>query len=224
MEKKFKFSDKAAISKVVYLAVIAVLCISAIIIGVVAAGSRKTTDVEDPPAVDGGSGNENEGTGAGGGESTEPPTASEPTFISPVSGTVVKSHSTTVPVFSETLEEWRIHTGLDISCEEGAAVRAASAGEISRVYSDPMLGKCVEISHAGGYKSVYSNLEEGSVKLVVGDAVEAGAEIGKVGYSAISEIADEAHLHFAMYLSGVVVNPLDYIEKTSLEADLGIVS
>ena len=225
MEKKFKLSDKSMISKIVYLAVIAVLCISAIIIGVVAAASRKTTEV---PPVEDGTGN-NGGTDSGDGSTDsgtedEKPTVSEPTFISPVAGTVIKSHSTTVPAFSETLEEWRIHTGIDISCEESAEVMAASGGEITRVYSDPMLGKCVEITHDGGYKTVYANLEEGSVKLVVGDTVDGGAVIGKVGYSAISEIADEAHLHFLMSKDGVTLNPLDRIEKESLRSDLGIVS
>lgn len=226
MEKKFKFSDKALISKVVYLAVIAVLCVSAIIIGVVAAGSRKTTDVETPPVSDGEGTDQNGGESGGesGGGDSEPTSPTEPTFKSPVSGTVIKSHSTTVPAFSETLEEWRIHTGVDISCEEGASVVAAAGGEISRVYSDAMLGKCVEITHIGGYKTVYSNLEDGSVKLVVGDIVDKGAEIGKVGYSAISEIADEAHLHFGMYVNGAAVNPLDHIEEDSLKESLGIVA
>ena len=56
MEKKFKFSDKTKVSKIVYATVIAILCISAIVIGIVAANSRKqeTLPPEDDGVVDGG--------------------------------------------------------------------------------------------------------------------------------------------------------------------------
>ena len=226
MEKKFRFSDKPAVSKIVYLAVIAILCVSAIVIGIVAANNRKVKDGADTPPETDGTGNNGGGSSENenGGSTNEEHTPKELAFISPVKGTVITSHSTTVPVFSETLEAWKIHTGLDISCEENAEVKAAEAGTVSRVYNDPMLGKTVEISHSATHKTRYSNLAEDSVKLVVGDSVEAGAVIGNVGYTGISEIADESHLHFEMLVSDVKVNPLDYITEESLEASLGIVT
>ena len=104
MVKRIKFSDKATVSKIVYLSVIAILCVSAIVIGIVASNSRKN-ESDVPPATDGG------GTGNGGstdsGNNTDTPTVPEVklTFVSPAVGTVIKSHSATTPVFSETLEE-----------------------------------------------------------------------------------------------------------------------
>jgi murein DD-endopeptidase MepM/ murein hydrolase activator NlpD len=139
-------------------------------------------------------------------------------------GTVIKSHSATTPVFSTTLEEWRIHTGIDISCDDGAEVCAAEAGVVSRIFNHPMLGKTVEITHNETHKSLYSNLDNLSVSLNVGDAVEAGAVIGKIGDSSVSELADEPHLHFEMVVNGESVNPLDYITEESKSASLGIVS
>ena len=225
MEKKFKFSDKNAISKIVYLTVISILCVSAIVIGIVAANSRKKTEVPPTPETNDGAnnngGNNTDEEQNGGKEENKIPAL---TFVSPISGTVIKSHSTTVPVFSNTLDEWRIHTGLDISTEEGAAVSAVSDGEVTNIYNDPMLGKTVEITHSDTHKSYYSNLNKDNVECKLGDQVTSGTVIGYVGDTTISELADEPHLHFELKVSGVSVNPLDYFTEESKLASLGIVS
>ena len=229
MEKKFKFSDKTKATKVIYGLVIAALCVSTVVIGIVAANSRRT-EVEEPPVEqtpgdenNGGNEGENQNGGEegnGNGENTPKPLA----FISPAAGTVIKSHSATTPVFSETLEEWRIHTGLDISCNDGAEVYSAEAGVVSRVFNHPMLGKTVEVTHNETHKSLYSNLAADSVSLIVGDEIEKGAVLGKVGDTSISELADEPHLHFELMVNGASVNPLDYFTEESKEASLGIIS
>ena len=221
MEKKINFSDKSVRAKVVYATVIAILCITAIVVGIVSAAS-KTKDVpkvenppvENPPAED--SGNEDKTPV----EDTKP----EPklSFISPVSGTVSKNHSLEVPVFSLTLGEWRVHTGIDIACEEGASVFASEAGVVSGIYSDPMLGYTVEITHTNDIKTRYSNLTSDSLSLKVGDTVALGDKIGVVGDSSVSELAEEPHLHFEVLLKNVKVNPLDYINEESKKASLGI--
>ena len=131
---------------------------------------------------------------------------------------MAKSHSSTVPVFSNTLDEWRLHTGLDISTEDGAEVVAAEAGEITAVYNHPMLGATVEITHNDTHKTLYQNLNADSITLEVGAKVSSGDVIGAVGDSAIIELADEPHLHFELLVSGVSVNPLDYISEESKES------
>lgn len=234
MEKKFKFSDKTAVSKIVYLTVIAILCVSAIVIGIVAANNRKKADVELPPEEDNtntDNGGENTDTGNNGDTNTDASGDNgavkpnpELTFVSPTTGTVIKSHSTTVPVFSTTLDEWRIHTGLDISTAEGAEVVAVCGGEVTAVYSDAMLGKTVEITHSDTHKSYYSNLSNEGLGVAVGDKVETGAVIGCVGDTSVSELADEPHLHFELKVNGASVNPLDYFSEESKESALGIVS
>ena len=220
MEKKFKFSDNPSVAKALYGAVIALLCITAIVIGIVAANNRNKTplpDDENPPASDGNNGEDN-----GNSDENKDDANKTVTFISPVSGTVFKGHSATVPVFSETLEEWRIHTGLDISTKDGAEVFAAAEGEVTKIYSDPLLGNTIEITHKNGAKTRYSNLTADTL-VTVGATVAAGEKIGTVGYSAICEIADEAHLHFEMIVNEVSVNPLDYISEESQKVSLGIV-
>jgi murein DD-endopeptidase MepM/ murein hydrolase activator NlpD len=220
VEKKFKFSDNPSVAKAVYGAVIALLCITAIVIGIVAANNRNKNplpDDENPPVSD----ENKDDTNKDDENKDEGNTNETVTFISPVSGTVMKEHSTTTPVYSETLEEWRIHTGIDISTEEGAEVFAAAAGEVTKVYSHPLLGNTVEITHADGAKTVYSNLTADKT-VAVGAKVASGEKIGVVGYSAISEVADEVHLHFEMLVNEASVNPLDYISEESKKVSLGI--
>ncbi|MBE6537106.1 MAG: M23 family metallopeptidase [Ruminococcaceae bacterium] len=228
MEKKFKFSDKNAVSKIVYLTVIAILCVSAIVIGIVAANSRKKTEIpETPPVTDvpNNDGNTNDGeTQKPSDDKEEKPTAPTLIFVSPITGTVIKSHSSTVPVFSNTLDEWRIHTGLDISADDGAEVCSAANGEVTKIYNDPMLGQTVEITHSTTHKSYYSNLAKDTVKCKVGDKVSGGQVIGYIGDTTVSELADEPHLHFELKVSGASVNPLDYITDESKLVSLGITS
>lgn len=236
MEKKFKFSDNPTLAKTVYGAVIALLCISAIVVGIIAANNRRKDNVDDPPVIDNGGenggegenggntgGNEN-GGGENGGEGGNGEMGGESgavTFTAPAAGKITTSHSTEIPVFSETLEVWKIHTGVDIATEEGASVFAVADGEVTRVYSAALLGKTVEITHSNGIKTVYSNLAE-NVTVEEGKKVSQGEKLGTVGDSAISELADEAHLHFEVLVNGNSVNPLDYIGEESKKTSLGI--
>lgn len=243
MEKKIKFTDKPTLAKIIYAAVIAALCIAAIVIGIVAANNRKApntplddTNIGGNEGGEGGNsgGNDDGGGGTaggdnsggnGGGEVKPTPDEGKLTFISPVVGTVTTGHSLTAPVFSETLEVWKVHTGIDVSTEEGADVFAAGDGEVTKVYSHPLLGFTVVIKHSDTVSSTYSNLDANSSAVPkVGDKVKRGEKIGNVGDSSLSELADEAHLHFEVLVSDAPVNPLDYISEEAKKASLGIES
>ncbi len=222
MEKKFKFSDNPTVAKAVYGAIIALLCITAVVVGIIAANNRKKSSTPEPtpPVTDetpGDTTGDNEENKDDGNKNENQAV----TFIAPASGKVSKVHSTSIPVYSETLEAWKIHTGIDILTDEDAPVFAVAAGEVTAVYSDAMLGNTIEITHTNGMVSRYSNLGTG-VLPVVGTVVEAGAKIGTVGDSAISEIADEAHLHFEMFSEKTSVDPLEYISEDAKKASLGI--
>ena len=223
MEKKFKFSDKPKMTKIIYATVIAILCITAIVIGIVSASSKSPSgDTDTPPISSGDNGNgTNEDNGSDPG--TDDNGKKELSFVSPTVGTVVKSHSLSTPVFSLTLGEWRVHTGIDISCDDGAEVYASEDGMISGIYNDPLLGYTVEITHSDDIKTRYCNLDkDAAVNLNVGDSVKSGDKIGVVGDSSISELAEEPHLHFEFIVKDTKVNPLDYISEESKNASLGI--
>ena len=222
MDKKVKFSEQPTRVKVVYSAVIAILCLTAIVVGIVSAASRKNDEgnTENPPASEGeGAGGDISGDG---GENTPDGTEDGATgYTAPLVGVVAKGHDTETPVFSTTLDEFRIHTGIDISCDEGSEVYSVADGTVTGVRQDVFLGKTVEITHKDGIVSVYSNLAS-EVAVKVGDEVSAGAKIGTVGDTSLTELADEPHLHFEIKVEGVSVNPLDYISEESKEASLGI--
>ena len=229
MEKNFTFSNKPLVAKLIYASVIAILCISAIVVGIVAANNRKKPTGENPPL----DGEINGGDTAGDGQDSTPGDTPAPddgqnpdtnltlTYLAPAVGSVMKSHSTTVPVYSDTLGEWRIHLGIDIGTDDGADVFASADGTVTGIFSDPMLGNTVEITHSGEIKTVYSNLGE-DITVSVGDAVKGGDKIGVVGDSSVSELADEPHIHFELLANNISVNPLDYISDESKSASLGI--
>jgi len=140
----------------------------------------------------------------------EPEKPEAETYAFPLEGEISKGHSTDIPVFSTTLGDFRIHTGIDISADEGATVRAAADGTVSKVYYDPFGGQTVEISHSGGVTSRYSNLDK-EVSVKVGDSVKRGDSIGTVGDTSLSELADEAHLHFEINVNGSQTDPVEFI-------------
>lgn len=210
MEKKFNFSEQPLKTKIIYGAVIAILCFSAVIVGLVAANRKSTTPDSGTPPIE----NEQNPTPETPPADENPPKEEALTFSMPVSGEIMTAHSLSVPVFSETLGEWRMHTGVDIATEASAPVYAAARGTVSRIYNDPMLGKTVEITHEGGCVTQYANLNSTLAEgIAEGAEVASGAILGVVGDTAISELGAEAHLHFGMKINGTSVNPMDYIEE-----------
>ena len=108
--------------------------------------------------------------------------------------------------YNATMRDWRTHDGMDIACAVGAQVRAAMTGVVSDIYDDDFLGTVVELTHPGGYTTVYANLTA-MPTVSEGDEVQAGQVIGAVGATALGEAAQTAHLHFAVQKNGASVDP-----------------
>lgn len=136
--------------------------------------------------------------------------AASSAYVWPIQGNVDRDFSLEVFAYDATMGDWRTHDGLDIAADLGAEVAACAKGTVTDVSTDDMMGVTVTLDHGKGMESIYSNLAE-SVSVQVGDAVEAGAVIGTVGTTAISESADAAHLHFSMREYGVSIDPLNYL-------------
>jgi murein DD-endopeptidase MepM/ murein hydrolase activator NlpD len=140
------------------------------------------------------------------------PEYTPPTYIMPVSGNIIKSYDDSVPVFSLTMNDYRVHAGIDLEAEVGCAVFACSDGVITDIYTDPFWGSCITISHGDGMTSNYMNLSaELPQNIDEGVTVSTGDIIGSVGDTALIEMADSNHIHFEMRINGTVVNPLAYI-------------
>ena len=130
-------------------------------------------------------------------------------FIKPVEGEIVKEFAKDNLIYSQTLEEWTTHLGIDIKAEKTTVVKAAEAGVIKSIKNDPRYGLTVVIEHDEHYQTIYSNLLT-SEFVVEGEKVEQGQSIGTVGNTAVFEIADEPHLHFEILKDSIQVNPEIY--------------
>lgn len=127
-------------------------------------------------------------------------------FIYPVEGEITKEFATEKLVFSETLQEWITHNGIDIKAERTAIVKATEDGTVSSIKNDPRYGLTVIIEHREGYKSIYSNLLTAEF-VSEGDIIAKGQTLGTIGNSAIFEIADEPHLHFELLKDEENIDP-----------------
>ncbi|MEZ5922977.1 MAG: M23 family metallopeptidase [Hyphomicrobiaceae bacterium] len=134
------------------------------------------------------------------------------------------------------------HTGTDIrlldvpAASKGVVVRAAAPGVVAKTregVADHMveteadaervtsygLGNAVIIDHGDGWQTIYGHLRKGSLKVRSGDSVEAGAPIGLVGLSGLTEFP---HVHFEVRHNGKLVEPFTGQEEgTGCKADLG---
>ena len=132
-------------------------------------------------------------------------------FAAPVKGEVLREFAKDSLVYSDTLEEWITHTGVDIKADKTTVVKAAAKGKVESIKNDPRYGLTVIVSHDGGYKTVYASLLTAEY-VVEGENVEEGQTIGTVGNSASFEVADDYHLHFEIIKDGEYLNPCNLIE------------
>ena len=128
------------------------------------------------------------------------------TFIKPVEGEISKEFAKEKLVYSNTLEEWTTHLGIDIKAAKTTVVKASEAGTIKSIKNDPRYGLSVIIEHQDGYETLYANLLTAEF-VKVGEQVKQGQSIGTVGNTATFEIIDEPHLHFEIIKNGEQIDP-----------------
>lgn len=98
------------------------------------------------------------------------------------------------------------HDGIDLIAGQGTPVLAAGDGTVTDVRrSGKGLGNVVEISHPGGYVTVYAHLEDIVVRK--GEAIKAGRRVGSVGMSGNSFAP---HLHYEVHRDSLVLNPENF--------------
>ncbi len=136
--------------------------------------------------------------------------SAEEEFLWPVDGELERLHDVERLHYDVTLRDWRTHEGVDILAPLGETVRAAMSGVVQEIENGGLYGTEVVIDHGDGTAAVYANLAS-MPAVSVGDRVSAGDVIGAVGTTALCEIGQGTHLHFAMYLDGTSVDPLDYL-------------
>ena len=132
-------------------------------------------------------------------------------FMAPVNGEITKDFAVDNLIYSNTLEEWTTHSGIDIKAEKTSIVVAAEKGVIESIKNDPRYGLTITLLHSDGFKTIYSNLLTTEF-VSENEKVEKGQTLATIGETASFEVADEPHLHFEMYKDGEAVNPTIYFK------------
>ena len=217
MQNKQQTPEAKRAARILYIALAAVLCVTAIIIGIVSAANRETPLPDVDVNLDVGAPDESQPP-----EQAPPEENKPPVLKAPAKGKLTHLHSMTEPFYSATLNDWRIHKGIDVTTEVGGAVLAAADGTVKSIEKDPMMGNTVTLEHTGGMVTVYQNLGEVAEGLTVGQSVKCGDVIASVGESALLESAAEPHLHFEVTVDGKQVDPLLHIDEASKESNFTV--
>ena len=144
----------------------------------------------------------------------------------------VLAESEPTPLFTGAFEQWRnsqvtsgfaerrgyyageervseaVHYGYDLASFSNAPVHASGAGRV--VFAEPLgiYGNCVLIDHGLGLASLYGHLS--GIDVEVGQRVERGDTLGLSGDTGL---AGGDHLHFAMLVRGVYVDPIEWWDE-----------
>lgn len=144
-------------------------------------------------------------------EKTKEKVVKDPNFANPVEGEKIKDYSKDNLIYSNTLDEWTTHLGIDFAAEKTDIVKASANGKVKSIKNDPRYGLTVVIEHDNGFESIYSSLLTAEF-INVGEEVKQGQTIATVGNTARFEIADQTHLHFEIKKDGENVDPNIYLK------------
>lgn len=133
--------------------------------------------------------------------------AREISFSLPLSTAMSKDYSMGIPVFSETMKDYRTHNGVDFSAEKGTGVTAIAEGKVIEVSSDSLWGNSVYIDHGQGIISKISGLADEGI-IAEGADVYGDTVIGVVGEIPV-ESADESHIHLEIRVDAKIADPME---------------
>ncbi len=99
----------------------------------------------------------------------------------------------------------QVHLGYDLAVTQHVGVQASNDGRV--VYAAPLgiYGNCIVVDHGYGLQTIYGHLSR--IDVHVGDAVKRG---GVMGLSGMTGMAGGDHVHFAMQLDGVQIDPKEW--------------
>jgi murein DD-endopeptidase MepM/ murein hydrolase activator NlpD len=121
-----------------------------------------------------------------------------PTDLAPGAGFGVMRH----PL----LEVDRLHAGLDYPGPIDTPIRASATGTVEFAAYEGQHGNRVIVRHGAELRTAYSHLR--SVGVTLGQCVEAGSIIGKLGSTGLSS---GPHLHFEVLTPNGPVDPVRYL-------------
>lgn len=134
------------------------------------------------------------------GTQTPPPKIGQGSFINPLAGgTLTSAYGSRSGGF---------HRGIDLAKASGSGIKASDGGTVTYAGWYGQYGYMVEISHGGGWSTVYAHCSKIYVK--TGDSVYQGQKIAAVGSTGLST---GPHLHFEVRKYSKAQNPSSYLNK-----------
>lgn len=99
----------------------------------------------------------------------------------------------------------QVHLGYDLAVTQHIGVEASNDGRV--VYAAPLgiYGNCIVVDHGYGLQTIYGHLSHFDVH--EGDMVKRGQVMGQSG---MTGMAGGDHVHFAMQLDGVQIDPKEW--------------
>ena len=99
----------------------------------------------------------------------------------------------------------QVHLGYDLAVTQHVAVEASNDGTV--VYAAPLgiYGNCIVVDHGYGLQTIYGHLSR--IDVHEGDTVKQGQVMGLSGQTGM---AGGDHIHFAMQLDGIQIDPKEW--------------
>jgi murein DD-endopeptidase MepM/ murein hydrolase activator NlpD len=99
----------------------------------------------------------------------------------------------------------QVHLGYDLAATQHVGVEASNDGRV--VYAAPLgiYGNCIVVDHGYGLQTIYGHLSR--IDVHDGDMVKRGQVMGLSGQTGM---AGGDHIHFAMQLDGVQIDPKEW--------------
>ncbi len=123
--------------------------------------------------------------------------------IVPVQGWFVSGYGYRLDPFTGTI---KMHEGIDLAGPLGSPIVAPASGTVQSVVEKPGFGLTIEIGHGYGYATFYAHCQRANV--TEGSVVKRGDIIAFLGDTGKST---GPHLHYEVRVSGIPVNPINYI-------------
>lgn len=98
----------------------------------------------------------------------------------------------------------KAHLAVDYAAPAGTPIYAAGDGQVSYAGWKNGYGKCIEIRHPNGYRTVYGHMSRIAPGMAAGTRVSQRDRIGFVGQTGN---ATGPHLHYEVWQGGVAVDP-----------------
>jgi murein DD-endopeptidase MepM/ murein hydrolase activator NlpD len=102
----------------------------------------------------------------------------------------------------------QVHLGYDLAVTQHVGVEASNDGRV--VYAAPLgiYGNCIVVDHGYGLQTIYGHLSQ--INVHEGDMVKRGQVMGLSGQTGM---AGGDHIHFAMQLDGIQIDPKEWWDR-----------